>query len=126
MERHASIRPRTWERLKKTALIALGYILSPLSWWNDVVVNLPIAYGVASLVAWFSPRLFLPALILTYWATNVLGLVLMHKGIVDMVKPGRSKNQRRELLVTMAVFTFYSLLVIVLVLAGWLKPLAFR
>jgi hypothetical protein len=35
--------------LKKKKIVgavvaALGFVLSPLSWWNDLFVNIPIAY----------------------------------------------------------------------------------
>ena len=29
----------------------VGYLLSPLSWWNDLYFNIPIAYATAWLVS---------------------------------------------------------------------------
>ena len=63
------------------ALAILGYILSPLSWWNDLWVNIPIAYAAANLAHLFSAQLFLPAFVTAYWITNILGLILLHAGI---------------------------------------------
>lgn len=30
-------------------ITAVGYVLSPLSFWNDMLVNIPLAYGFAYL-----------------------------------------------------------------------------
>lgn len=35
---------------------------------------------VAAGAAWVRPALFLPVLTLTYWLTNLLGLILLHLG----------------------------------------------
>ncbi|MEB3104243.1 MAG: hypothetical protein VKN17_00515, partial [Cyanobacteriota bacterium] len=37
-------------RLRAVVLIGVGWLLSPLCWWNDLVINLPLAYGFARLV----------------------------------------------------------------------------
>lgn len=70
--------------------MTIGYMLSPLSWWNDLFVNLPIAYGVAVLFSSIDKRLFMPAMIGGYWATNVLGLLLMHEGASSLRKQAPS------------------------------------
>src|SRR5437762_2871403 len=62
-----------------TALAFVGFMLSPLSWWNDLVVNVPLALAFAWLVSWFYRGAFAASFILGYWLTNVLGLVLMHR-----------------------------------------------
>src|SRR5205823_5832647 len=70
-----------WKR--KTAggfLGFIGFMLSPLSWWNDLFVNVPVAIGFGWLVAFVYRPAFEPAVILGYWLTNVLGFVLMQKG----------------------------------------------
>ena len=36
-------------QLRALLLLALGWLLSPLCWWNDLVINLPIAWGLAKL-----------------------------------------------------------------------------
>jgi hypothetical protein len=61
-------------------IIFLGYMLSPLSWWNDLFLNLPLAIAFASVVSLIYPSAFLPAVVLGYALTNVLGFVLMHLG----------------------------------------------
>jgi hypothetical protein len=76
------------ERLKCVILSWAGYILSPLSFWNDAFVNLPIAYAIGLLFGAFSRKFFLPGMIFGYWLSNILGFVLLHKGIVCMGKSG--------------------------------------
>ena len=61
-------------------LFLVGYILSPLSFWNDLLVNIPLAYLMTFWVGYFWPQLMLPAFILGYWITNLLGFVAMKQG----------------------------------------------
>ena len=42
--------PHSWH-LAWGNLFAIGFTLSQISWWNDAVVNLPIAYLAAQLLA---------------------------------------------------------------------------
>ncbi|MFS8793456.1 MULTISPECIES: hypothetical protein [unclassified Synechococcus] len=37
------------KKLRGGILLILGFMLSPLSWWNDLFFNLPIAYGLGYL-----------------------------------------------------------------------------
>ena len=34
-----------FQKIKGGILLTVGYLLSPLCWWNDLIINLPIAYG---------------------------------------------------------------------------------
>ncbi|HXP63017.1 MAG TPA: hypothetical protein VN829_21130, partial [Dongiaceae bacterium] len=61
-------------------LAVVGYMLSPLSWWNDLWVNVPLALVFAWTVSLFYRPAFKPCLVIGYWLTNVAGFVLMHKG----------------------------------------------
>ena len=71
-------------KIKAGILTTIGYILSPLSWWNDLFINIPLAYGFGFLFGLISQKLFLPMMILGYWITNILGVILMHYGIKDL------------------------------------------
>jgi len=106
------------DRIKYTLLGLLGFLLSPLSWWNDAFVNLPLAYLFAIPFGWISRSLFLPALVTGYWLTNVIGLVLMHTG-VHRLADGRLPPMKW--LTTIMVSLAYTVLLTVLVLSGWLK-----
>ena len=111
-------------KAKGGVLATLGYLLSPLSWWNDAVINLPIAYAFAYLAAYISKDLFLPALVIGYWITNILGLMLLHWGASDMFskKDREGKwHSKRDLLKDILVSVFYTIVVVILVTEGILK-----
>jgi len=44
---------RKTKSVRAVFLIVVGWILSPLTFWNDAVVNIPITYLCASVVALF-------------------------------------------------------------------------
>jgi hypothetical protein len=76
-------------RLEKRAvsggiLGVVGYLLSPLSWWNDLYINIPLAYAGGWLVSLVYKTAFMPAFLLCYWITNIAGFVMMHKGICKL------------------------------------------
>ena len=102
-------------KLGGNILLVIGVVLSPLSWWNDPVVNIPLAYGFGSLVGWIFPSLFMPAVIVGYWLTNWLGLVLMHKGAA-VLKPEKDRtNVRNRWLRDAAVVVLYTIGLVVLI-----------
>jgi hypothetical protein len=103
-------------------LATIGFLLSPLSWWNDAFVNIPLALLFAWLVSFFYKPAFTISLILGYWLTNVLGFVLMHKGARQMLSNEPSAGTRRELLTDIIVSLIYTAVIIVLVKMGVLKP----
>jgi len=114
-----------WKRKATgSVLAAVGYMLSPLSWWNDMVVNMPIALVFAWGVSAFWKSAFGPAMVIGYWLTNVLGLVLMHKGAQQLLSNGPKKYSRRELMKDLIISLGYTLLIIVLIKTGILKPVA--
>jgi len=118
VERHTSKRKRTMKnsRMFESFLAALGFLLSPLSWWNDPVVNIPIAYAVGWLFSLLSHSLFLPCMILGYWLTNVLGLVLMHRGVSNLISTYRQERARKkELFRQVLISVGYTLLIVALV-----------
>jgi hypothetical protein len=114
---------------KKTitgSLLALvGYILSPLSWWNDAFVNVPLAYVFAWLVSIFSRRLFGPSFVVGYWLTNIIGLVMMHKGICQMIRQEYCEpaNLRKRLIHDLLISIGYTGVIILLVKFNIIRPL---
>jgi len=94
----------------------IGFMLSPLSWWNDLVVNVPLAAGFGWLVALIYRPAFEPAMVLGYWLTNVVGLVLLHKGARRaLAAKAPAPYSRRDLLRDCAVSLLYTLLIVVLI-----------
>jgi len=113
-------------------VMAVGYLLSPFSWWNDLFINLPLAYLGAVVLSLVSRKLFAPAMILGYWLTNLLGIFLMHQAgwriataATDSGKDAIFLNRRRSTLINILTTLGYSLIVIVLISAGVIKPPAF-
>jgi hypothetical protein len=102
----------------------IGFMLSPLSWWNDALVNLPLALAFAWLVSLFYPPAFNVSVIVGYWLTNVLGFVLMHKGARKMnssaaLKPYSFRDFVRDILISL----LYTALILVLLQLKILQPL---
>ena len=100
-------------RLVKRGLMAgaavVGYVLSPLSWWNDALVNIPLSLAAAALLerlTGLDPR---AGFALAYWASNVAGLALMLLGGEGAL---RGSLSRRSIAASLAAGTAYTVLVI--------------
>ena len=107
-----------WQRLAWGGLFALGFTLSPVSWWNDAVVNLPIAYLAAQLVAALDQRLFLLAFVGAYWATNLVGLLGMHVSARKLLRQTEPRiSLRRFCLISL----LYTLLIVALAQFKWIR-----
>jgi len=113
--------PMSWQRLAGLTMVGLGWLLSPLCWWNDVLFNLPVAVGFAKMVELWRPEAFLPAVLVGYWLSNVVGIVLMQSGMLRMLPGEHPPNSRKELTVGLLTSSLYTLAVAALVQVGWLK-----
>ena len=76
----------------------IGFILSPLTWWNDLFVNLPLAFGFAYVIGFilspFVPvtvLLFIGLMAIGYFLSNMLGFLLMHKGLATAANKTKHK-----------------------------------
>jgi len=105
-----------WKKLRGGFLLVIGYLLSPLCWWNDLFFNLPIAYFFGYVCSWLSPDLLLPCSILGYWLSNIAGILLMQVGAVDVVggQP-KERNLKKELMTGLASSTAYTLVILALI-----------
>jgi hypothetical protein len=113
-----------WKRKITGSLLAVvGFMLSPLSWWNDLFVNVPIAVVFAWIVSFFYRPAFEASLIVGYWATNVLGFILMHKGAQKVLSEKQRKYSRHDLLRDVGISLLYTAVIVVLVKLGILKPI---
>src|SRR2546421_12950706 len=89
----------SWKRRAGGGMLAtIGFILSPLSWWNDLFVNVPLAVAFAWIVSLFDKAAFEWSLIVGYWLTNIAGLILMHKGAQKLLTGKGRGYFRRDLL----------------------------
>lgn len=109
-------------QLRALALLAIGWMLSPLCWWNDLVINLPIAWLVARLLAVWNSSWFTPGLLIGYWLTNIVGILLMQLSALDVFRDkDQPRDLPRELLGGLLTSTLYSLAVFLLVKTGILS-----
>uniref|UniRef100_A0A7V3RGC4 Uncharacterized protein n=1 Tax=candidate division WOR-3 bacterium TaxID=2052148 RepID=A0A7V3RGC4_UNCW3 len=106
-------------KIKHGIIFIIGYILSPLSWWNDLIINLPVAYIIASIFGLISKKLFMPIMIAAYWGTNVLGFFLMHHSLKNIIY-NEAKDKKSVLKIILISFT-YTILILVLAKTGFLK-----
>jgi len=104
-------------------LAFIGYLLSPLSWWNDLFVNWPLALAFAWGIGWFCKPAFTASLIVGYWLTNLLGFVLMQKGGARMIREEDQPYSRQSLRRDLAISVLYTVLIVALVRMGVIGPI---
>lgn len=101
-------------------MAAVGFLLSPLSWWNDLLINIPLAYFLASPLGLINRKIFIVGFVGFYWLTNLLGFVLMHLGLIEW--RGSVDKTLQQLLKENFPMTFiYTLLMVLVVQFGWVK-----
>jgi len=114
----------TWKRKVHGSLLGfVGFMLSPLSWWNDAFVNLPLALAFAWVVSLFYRPAFGAAVVIGYWLTNVLGFVLMQKGGWKLMSNEPKPYSRRELFKDVLISLLYTLLIVALLKLKILQPI---
>lgn len=95
------------KKVRGGLLFAIGWLLSPLCWWNDLIFNLPVAYGFGYLCGQFSLSWVLPGTIVGYWLSNLVGILLMQAGAIEVFQ-SQERNLKKELLwglVSSSIFT---------------------
>jgi hypothetical protein len=104
-------------------LAAIGFLLSPLSWWNDLFINVPLALAFAWGVSCFHAPAFGVSFVVGYWLTNVLGLIFMHKGAARLVTGQAEPYTWKKFLRDLTVSLGYTALIVLLVRLDLIKPL---
>lgn len=92
-----------------------------MTWWNDLLVNIPIAYGFGYVFSLISEPLFLPFMVIGYWITNVVGLFLLHKGVVTAIGKEERRYRRKDLMKDIAISIGYTALIVALIRFGILR-----
>jgi len=113
----------TKRKVSGGTLAFIGYMLSPLSWWNDLFVNWPLALAFAWVISWFCKPAFTASLIAGYWFTNLLGFVLMQKGGAKIISEEDRPYSRKSLLRDLAISVLYTLLIVALARTGVIGPI---
>ena len=106
----------------------IGFMLSPLSWWNDLFVNLPLAYLLGNLTNFFFPGSFQIGMIAAYWLSNLAGILfMMWSGarLLGYARRGKQPPQKRELWISVAVSLLYTLVLYLLMRWGIVRPFEF-
>jgi hypothetical protein len=104
------------KKLRGGFLLVIGFLLSPLSFWNDLFFNLPIAYGFGYLCSLLSPNLLLPCSIAGYWVSNIAGILLMQVGAGDVFQgQPKERNLKKELLTGLVSSAVYTLVILALI-----------
>lgn len=102
-----------WKKLRAGFFLVLGFLLSPLCWWNDLLFNLPIAYCCGYVLSLISEDLFLPSTIAAYWMSNIVGILLMQAGAIEVWQQNpKERNLRKELLTGVVSSTAYTILIL--------------
>jgi hypothetical protein len=105
-----------FKKLRGGSFLVIGFFLSPLSWWNDLFFNLPIAYGFGYLCSLFSENLLVPCAIAAYWLSNIAGILLMQVGVLDVVRDRpQALNLKKELITGLVSSTIYTLIILALI-----------
>lgn len=105
-----------FKKLRGGFFLVLGFLLSPLSFWNDLFFNLPIAYGFGYVCSLFNPNLLLPCAIAGYWLSNIAGILLMQIGTVAVFQDQpKERNLKKELLMGLVSSAVYTLVILALI-----------
>jgi len=90
-------------RFLNRLLFLIGWLLSPLTTWNDAFINIPLAYLAASLFFKIFPRDFALQVIIFYWLSNGIGLALMYVTGRNVLKEKRLSF--KSILVTLLIYS---------------------
>ena len=105
----------------------VGFILSPLTWWNDVLVNFPIAFAFGYVVTMVLKNFmdiglmtFFWTIAIGYWISNFLGFYLMHISIV------KTTDKRPSIVNQVLVSVFYTVLIYLLVESTFFEDTVYK
>ena len=108
-------------RLFRWITFIIGWLLSPLTPWNDAIFNIPLAYVMASLLTHLFPDSFPAAFLICYWLTNLAGILMILWSGHRLIKSDRplQVHTLKKLWVWMGVF---SIVILFVIWRGWVKP----
>jgi len=106
----------------KGAAFLVGWVLSPLTWWNDAFVNIPLSYLIANIVFYCAHiPLGWTLLIGIYWFTNILGLCLMYLSGRSVIVSSRHKIKATVFLIVFTII--FTVIAVHLEKRGKLMPI---
>jgi len=86
----------------------IGFMLSPLSWWNDLVVNIPLAIIFGWLISLVYEPAFTAAMVVGYWLTNLTGLIMLRRGARDLLAAPKLHSIWREWMTDLLMSLLYN------------------
>lgn len=111
------VRQQKLKYLLSSILGVIGFLLSPISWWNDIFVNVPLAwlfaYGVTRFVFIFttvSKLTFTVFFGIGYLLTNIIGFALLHASI-SAISNRETVSHKKQLLISLIYTAGFLLLV---------------
>lgn len=107
-----------WRKIGGLILVGIGFLLSPLCWWNDLIFNLPLAYGFGRLCSWIVPQWLIPGAIAGYWLSNLVGIVLMQTGTGRVLQSSSQATSFKQTLWS-GVLSSTAFTVVVVLLVHW-------
>lgn len=107
-------------QILRDTIFFIGWLLSPLTFWNDAFVNIPLSYLLANIFVRLIHIDFLLLVLISYWLTNALGLYMMYATTRQIFK-GRGEATK-EILKVVVTTVIYSLILVMLTKSGILKP----
>ncbi len=107
--------------LIRNTVFFIGWLLSPLTFWNDAFINIPLSYLAASMVVKLFGVDFLITVIVFYWISNFIGLSMMYASGKYIVQ--NTKGMLKELISLIVTITVYTAILMVLGKFGILKPI---
>lgn len=90
-------------RFLNRLLFFIGWLLSPFTTWNDVFINIPLAYLAASLFFKIFPGNFAFQVIIFYWLSNGLGMLLMYAAGRNVLK--EKSLSFKSILITLLIYS---------------------
>lgn len=110
----------SFSRILGGVMFGLGWLLSPLTWWNDALINIPMAWVLASWVV-SNGKTFGLFFLLFYWLTNIGGFILMYFGwrVFQLKKP----ISKKEMLASFFVSLVYTVVILILIKLKVIRPL---
>ena len=105
----------SFSKIRGLFCLIVGYLLSPVCWWNDLVFNLPVAYGFGYLCSLVWPSSLVSGTLVGYWLSNIIGILMMQFGVVDILpKASEKRNFKKDLITGLISSTAYTVLIIAL------------
>ncbi|MBI1882985.1 MAG: hypothetical protein HYS08_02130 [Chlamydiae bacterium] len=122
MIKHNSFGEGSLRRILGGVILTVGWILSPLTWWNDWLVNLPLSWLLANFST--SPQnrhVFGMWFVFFYWLSNLLGFLLMYVGwrFFSLQK----RVTKKEVVTSFFVSAGVTIVILFLIRIGWIKPI---